>query len=55
MAPSIAGVFWRAVRLVRECRRGAVCFGRHKGMFPGRYSRAATLKYLVAANDYDEL
>ena len=38
MAPSIAGVFWQAVRLIRECRRGAVSFGSHEGVFPGRYS-----------------
>ena len=38
MAASIAGVFWRAVSLIRECRRGAVCFGSLEGIFPGRYS-----------------
>ena len=37
MAASIAGVIWRAVRFIRECRRGAVSSGRHEGMFPGRY------------------
>ena len=34
---SIAGVFWRAVRFIRECRRGAVCSGSREGIFPGRY------------------
>ena len=38
MAASIAGVLWQAVRLIRECRRGAVPSGRREGMFPGRYS-----------------
>ena len=37
MAASIAGVFWQPVRLIRECRRGAVSSGSHKGIFPGRY------------------
>ena len=50
MAALIAGVFWQAVRLIRECRRGAVPSGS-----PRVCSRAATLKYLVAANDDDEL
>ena len=47
MAASIAGVLWEAIRLVRECR------GR---CLPGGAmlcSRAATLKYLVSANDWD--
>ena len=39
-APSIAGVFWRAVSVIRECRGAArAC------------SSAATAKYLVSAND----
>ena len=38
MAASIAGVFWEAVSLIRECRRGAVCSGSLEGIFPGRYA-----------------
>ena len=37
MAASIAGVFWQPVRLIRECRNGAVSSGSFEGMFPGRY------------------
>ena len=50
MAVLIAGVFWRVVRLVRECRRGAASFGGLEGVFLG-----ATVEYLVAATDYDDL
>ena len=39
MAASIAGVFWRAVSLIRECRRDAVSSGSSEGMFPGRSSQ----------------
>ena len=42
MAPSIAGVFWRDRKNVVRCLPGG-----------GECSRAATLKYLVSANDYD--
>ena len=38
MASSIAGLIWKAVSLIPECRRGAVPSGRREGMFPGRYS-----------------
>ena len=38
MAVLVAGVFWQAVRLIRECHRGAVPSGSLEGMFPGRYS-----------------
>ena len=37
MAVLIAGVDWQAVRLIRECRRGAVCSGRGEGMFLGNF------------------
>jgi hypothetical protein len=36
MAASIAGVNWRAVRFIRECRREAVSFGSLEGVFPGQ-------------------
>ena len=49
MAASIAGVFWQAVSLIRECRGRCLPGGARV------CSRAAILKYLVAANDYDEL
>ena len=49
MAASIAGVFWQAVSLIRECRGGAVSFGSLEGMFPGRYSAQT-----VSANGYVE-
>ena len=48
MAASIAGVFWQPVSLIGEHRRGVASFGRVR-------SRAATVKYLVAVIDYDEL
>ena len=43
MAASIAGVNWRAVSLIRECRRRCLPGGARV------CSRAAILKYLVAA------
>ena len=30
MAESIAGLLWQVLRLIRECRRGAVCSGSHQ-------------------------
>ena len=47
MAASIAGVFWQAERLIRECRRRCLPGGARV------CSRAATVKSLVAADDYD--
>jgi hypothetical protein len=47
MAASIAGVIWRGVRFIRECRGGAVPSGRHEGIFLGSYceifGRGATM------------
>ena len=37
MAASIAGVIWQAVRLIRECRRGAVSSGSLEGKFLPHY------------------
>ena len=39
MAALIAGLLWRPVSLIRECRRRAVSSGRREGMFPGRYAK----------------
>ena len=46
MAASIAGLLWRAVRLICECR--GRCFAEARGYVLGRYA-----KYLVSANDWD--
>jgi hypothetical protein len=55
MAASIAGVNWRAVRFIRDCRRGAVCsVGR---CVPGASrvsSSAVSSKQMVSVDDYDE-
>ena len=50
MAASIAGVFWRAARLIRECRGRA--FREARGMFPGRYSEIFGLGERLAYSEF---
>ena len=55
MAASIAGVFWRAVRLIRECRRGALPGVRAERDPAGAARLDLDAALLAPAGDADEL